>query len=88
MRRKNINKCQKCHSTSPAHFRTLLQLKRQIELVHDKKRRHNVHFCVGCNKSFRSKTEYQLHNVENHSRGAGNFILHNTAMQGKHSDYR
>lgn len=87
-KKKHKVKCQLCHPTSPAHFKTLLQLKRHIELVHRKKKRHNVYFCVVCKKSFKSKTEYQLHNVENHSRGAGNFVLHNTAMQGKHSDYR
>ncbi len=87
-KKKHKVKCQLCHSTSPAHFKTLLQLKRHIELVHRKKKKHNVYFCVVCKKSFKSKTEYQLHNVEKHSRGAGNFILHNTAMHGRHSDYR
>ena len=87
-KRKHKVKCQLCHPTSPAHFKTQLQLKRHIELAHERKKRHNVHFCSVCKKSFKSKTEQQLHNVNNHSGGAGNFILHNTAMKGRHCDYR
>ena len=85
-KKKHKVKCQRCHPTSPAHFRTMQQLKRHI--VHEKKKRHNVHFCHVCKLSFPSKTESELHNVKTHQSGTGEFILHNSAMGGDHSDYR
>ena len=87
-KKKHKMKCEQCHPAAPAHFKTLQQLKRHIKLTHENKTRHNVYFCVQCKKSFISKTEYELHNINNHSRGAGNFVLHNTAMNGSHNDYR
>ena len=87
-KRKHKVKCPLCHPTSPARFKTKLQLDRHIVLAHERKKRHNVHFCNVCKKCFKSKTEQQLHNVKMHSKGAGNFILHNTSMKGRHCDYR
>jgi hypothetical protein len=90
-KRKHKMKCEICHPTAPAHFKTLLQLKNHIALVHDKKKRINVHFCHVCKQSFKSKTESQLHKIKAHQSGGGgsnDFILHNTAMKGDHSDYR
>ena len=89
-KKKHKVKCEKCHPTAPAHFKTLQQLKKHIALVHDKKKRINVHFCHVCRTSFKSKTEYQFHKIKEHKSGGGpdDFILHNTAMNGDHSDYR
>ena len=90
-KRKHKLKCLKCHPTAPAHFKTLLQLKKHIAIVHDNKKRINVHFCHVCKKSFKSKTESQLHKIKAHQSGGGgsdDFILHNTAMKGDHTDYR
>ena len=87
-KKKHKVKCEQCHPTAPAHFKTTLQLQRHIQLAHASKKRHNVYFCLSCNKSFKSKTEYELHNINEHAKGGGGFVLHNTAMNGNHSDYR
>ena len=81
-------KCELCNTSSIAHFKTIHQLKRHIRLVHEKRIRHNVHFCAACKLSFPSKTEYQLHQVNKHQSGGGGFMLHNSAMSGDHNDYR
>ena len=87
-KKKHKVKCELCHPTAPAHFGTMVQLQRHIKLVHERKKRHNVYFCSVCKKSFKSKTEQELHTAEKHSRGSGDFILYNTAMQGRHNNYR
>ena len=81
-------KCELCNPSSPAHFKTIQQLKTHVRLVHQKRKRHNVHFCHVCNLFFPSKTEYQLHQVKKHQSDSGGFILHNSAMSGDHNDYR
>ena len=81
-------KCELCSDTSPSTFKTIQQLKAHIRIVHEKTKRHNVHFCHVCNLSFPSKTEYELHQVKTHRSQGSGFVLHNTAMQGDHVDYR
>ena len=82
-------RCQLCPEVMLTTFKNQTQLSRHIRLVHERQVRHNVHFCNSCQVSFKSKTDYQLHNVKNHQRGGGfGFELHNTAMDGDHEDYR
>ena len=81
-------KCELCNNASPVTFKTILQLNAHNRLVHRKKIRHNVHFCIPCDLSLPSKTEYQLHQINNHHSGSGDFILYNTEMSGDHNDYR
>jgi len=82
-------RCQLCPDIMLTTFKNQIQLSRHIRLVHSVQVRHNVHFCNSCEVSFKSKTDYQLHNVKNHQRGGGfGFKLHNTAMNGDHEDYR
>ena len=82
-------RCQLCPDIMLTTFKNQIQLSRHIRLVHSVQVRHNVHFCNSCEVSFKSKTDYQLHNVKNHQRGGGfGFELHNTAMNGDHEDYR
>ena len=48
-----------------------------------------MHICFTCQLNFNSKHQYELHNAEKHqSGGGGDFILHNTAMNGDHKDFR
>ena len=81
-------KCDLCHSSSRRTFKTAQQLNAHHRLVHERKIRHNVHFCLSCKLNFNSKHHYQLHQVEHHQSGGGDFVLHNTAMSGDQKDFR
>lgn len=81
-------KCDLCHSSSRRTFKTNQQLHAHHRLVHERKIKHNVHFCLICKISFTSKAHYKLHQVERHQSGGGDFVLHNTAMSGDHMDFR
>ena len=81
-------KCNICTKYVRATFKTVQQLRRHIKLVHENKKRHQSHFCNVCNLSLPSKTEYQLHLVQNHQSQGSGFDVLNTAMAGDHIDYR
>ena len=87
-KREHRVKCDLCNSANRQTFKTVLQLHAHHRLVHQKKIRHNVNFCLSCKLTFTSKNEYQLHQVKHHQSGSGDFVLHNTAMSGDHNDFR